>query len=52
MLYKQHIPGKVPGMKTFCPPGKKLSSLLKEFGLTTDPIVKSAEEVIIKNKIL
>lgn len=52
MRYSQHIQGEVPGIKTFCPKGKKLSSLLKEFGLTTYPIVKSAKEVIRKNKNL
>ncbi|MFB3057451.1 MAG: transketolase C-terminal domain-containing protein, partial [Ignavibacteriaceae bacterium] len=44
-----HNQGEVLGMRTFGASGK-LSSLLEEFGLTTDSIVKSAKEVIRKNK--
>jgi len=44
-----HHQGEVLGMRTFGASGK-LSSLLEEFGLTTDSIIKSAKEVIRKNK--
>ncbi len=44
-----HHQGEVLGMRTFGASGK-LSSLLEEFGLTTDSIVKSAKKVIGKNK--
>jgi len=44
-----HNQGEVLGMRTFGASGK-LSSLLEEFGLTTNSIVKSAKEVIRKNK--
>ncbi|MCH7773807.1 MAG: transketolase [Bacteroidetes bacterium] len=44
-----HNQGEVLGMRTFGASGK-LSSLLEEFGLTTDSIIKSAKEVIRKNK--